>query len=88
MFRERVSVDIPLQQGTTATPRPRRALGRFLTALLVLRLEAREIAPLTAGMILLSWLHRPVIEMPLAMLERATRKRSAIEHQLDNVYPF
>ncbi|SVA89650.1 uncharacterized protein METZ01_LOCUS142504, partial [marine metagenome] len=28
---------------------------------MVLRLEAREVAPLSAGVILLSWLHRPVI---------------------------
>ena len=69
-------------------PRPKRALGRFLSALLVLRLEAREVAPLSAGAILLSWLHRPVIEMPLSMVDRAARRRTQIARRLDSVYPF
>lgn len=69
-------------------PRPKRALGRLLTALLVLRLEAREIAPLSAGMILLNWLRRPVIEMPLAMIEGTARRRSTLTRRLDAVYPF
>ena len=56
-----------------ALRRPRRAMGRLLSALLVLRLEAREVAPLSAGLILLSWLHRPVIEMPLAAIASVTR---------------
>ncbi|MBT4096848.1 MAG: hypothetical protein HOE86_04350, partial [Gemmatimonadetes bacterium] len=69
-------------------PRPRRALSRLLTALLVLRLEAREIAPLSAGMILLNWLRRPVIEMPLAMLEGNSRRRATLTRRLNAVYPF
>lgn len=69
-------------------PRPRRRLGRVLGALLVLRLEAREIAPLSAGSVLLSWLHRPVIEMPLAAFDQIARRRQALQRRLDIIYPF
>ena len=69
-------------------PRPRRRLGRILSALLVLRLEAREIAPLSAGLVLLNWLHRPVIEMPLAAFDQMARRRQALQRRLDIIFPF
>ncbi len=69
-------------------PRPRRRWSRVLSALLVLRLEAREIAPLSAGLVLLSWLHRPAIEMPLAAFDQMARRRQALLRRLDTVYPF
>lgn len=71
-----------------ALRRPRRALGRVLGALLVLRLEAREVAPLSAGLVLLNWLHRPVIEMPLAAIDRVARRRQVLLQRLDAMYPF
>jgi hypothetical protein len=71
-----------------APPRPRRGLGRLLSALLVLRLEAREVAPLSAGLILLNWLHRPVIEMPLVAIDHVAQRREALRRRLDAIYPF
>ncbi len=71
-----------------ALPRPRRAMGRLLSALLILRLEAREVAPLSAGLILLNWLHRPVIEMPLAAIDHVARRRETLRRRLDAIYPF
>jgi len=56
--------------------------------LLVLRLEAREIAPLSAGLVLLNWLHRPVIEMPLAAFDQMARRRQALQRRLDIIFPF
>jgi hypothetical protein len=74
-------------------------LGRVLGAVLVFRLELRLPAPLDAGLVLLAWLRRPVIQMPVdrARVPGAGRltgecaptdARSRTLQRLDEVYPF
>lgn len=81
----------------SAPPR-RSVLGRVLGAALVFRLELRVPAPLDAGLVLLAWLRRPVIQMPVdrarvpsAGLARecaAIDARSRTLRRLDEIYPF
>ena len=57
----------------------------ILGAALVFRLELRSPQPLDVGLILLAWLRRPAIEMPM----RAHESRSnRLRRRLDEVYPF
>ena len=81
-------------------PARRSVLGRFLGAVLVFRLELRLPAPIDAGLVLLAWLRRPVIQMPVdrarvaasgihvAQPSPATDSRSRTRRRLDEVYPF
>ena len=80
-----------------SAPARRSVLGRFLGAVLVFRLELRPPAPLDAGLVLLAWLRRPVIQMPVdrarvpgsGMAESAeSQARSRTLRRLDEVYPF
>ena len=65
--------------------RRRPKLIRILGAALVFRLELRSPQPLDVGLILLAWLRRPAIEMPM----RAHESRSdRLRRRLDEVYPF
>ena len=65
--------------------RRRPMLLRILSAALVFRLELRSPQPLDVGLILLAWLRRPAIEMPM----RAHESRSnRLRRRLDEVYPF
>ena len=65
--------------------RRRPMLLRILGAALVFRLELRSPQPLDVGLILLAWLRRPAIEMPMRAHEsRSDRRR----RRLDEVYPF
>ena len=65
--------------------RRRPMLLRILGAALVFRLELRSPQPLDVGLILLAWLRRPAIEMPM----RAQESRSnRLRRRLDEVYPF
>ena len=80
-----------------SAPSRRSVLGRVLGAVLVFRLELRVPAPLDAGLVLLAWLRRPVIQMPVDPARIAagrTRGCAAIEarsrtlRRLDEIYPF
>ena len=58
----------------------------------MIRLELRPPAPLDAGLILLAWLRRPVVVMPLegtrlpgSRIESVTER---LRRRLDEVYPF
>ena len=65
--------------------RRRPMLLRILGAALVFRLELRSPQSLDVGLILLAWLRRPAIEMPM----RAHESRSdRLRRRLDEVYPF
>lgn len=72
--------------------RAARLLRRVLGAALVMRLQLRPPAPLDAGLILLAWLRRPAIEMPMlardALAERAESRADRLRRRLDDVYPF
>ena len=78
-------------------PARRSVLGRVLGAVLVFRLELRPPAPLDAGLVLLAWLRRPVIQMPVdrarvpaagLAAECSDSVRSRTLRRLDEVYPF
>jgi hypothetical protein len=75
-----------------AARRPARLLRRVLGAALVMRLQLRPPAPLDSGLILLAWLRRPAIEMPMlardALAERAESRADRLRRRLDDVYPF
>ena len=73
-----------------AARRQRPRLRRLLGAVLVARLELRLPAPLDAGLILLAWLRRPVIEMPLSEARCRAGESTAqrLRRRLDEVYPF
>ncbi len=58
-------------------------LRRVMGAALVVRLELRDSLPADAGQVLLAWLHRPAIEMPLRAL-----KSTQLRRRLDEVFPF
>jgi hypothetical protein len=66
-------------------------LKTFIRAALVLRLVSRDLY-LDPGLILLAWLRRPVIEMPLEAMtwvrRGAARRQEAARRRLDEVYPF
>ena len=78
------------QSGTGRRRRP--LFLRVFGAALVLRLEFRPPAPLDAGLILLAWLRRPAIEMPLEaarLMESQTEDTSdRLRRRLDEVFPF
>jgi hypothetical protein len=62
--------------------------GILLTAALVLRLQFRQL-PFDPGLILLTWLQRPAIEITLAQLSRtAERPNRQLAFMIDKVYPF
>ncbi|HIG17609.1 MAG TPA: hypothetical protein EYQ31_10170 [Candidatus Handelsmanbacteria bacterium] len=63
-------------------------MRRILRAVLVFRLELRPPQPLDAGMILLAWLRRPGIEMPMHSLARSSESAGRFRRRLDEVYPF
>ena len=81
-----------------SAPARRSVLGRFLGAVLVFRLGLRPPAPLDAGLVLLAWLRRPVIQMPVdrarvpesgvAGKSAESQARSRTLRRLDEVYPF
>jgi hypothetical protein len=60
-------------------------LLRILGAALVFRLELRSPQPLDVGLILLAWLRRPAIEMPMRPHESRSDR---LRRRLDEVYPF
>ncbi|MCY3738064.1 MAG: hypothetical protein OXG13_16785 [Gemmatimonadaceae bacterium] len=82
-----------------SAPARRSVLGRFLGAVLVFRLELR-LPAIDAGLVLLSWLRRPVIQMPVdrarvpgvSLLSiapsPATAARSRTLRRLDEIFPF
>ena len=65
-------------------------MQRIFGAALVFRLELRPPAPLDAGLILLAWLRRPVIEMTLETNHQARHESSGerFRRRLDEIYPF
>ncbi len=66
-------------------------LKTLLRAAVVLRLESRELY-LDPGLILLSWLRRPAIHMPLEAMRRvraaAGEHTATLVRRLDEIYPF
>ncbi len=82
-----------------SAPARRSVLGRFLGAVLVFRLELR-LPAIDAGLVLLAWLRRPVIQMPVdrarvpgaSLLSiapsPATDARSRTLRRLDEIFPF
>ena len=82
-----------------SAPARRSVLGRFLGAVLVFRLELR-LPAVDAGLVLLAWLRRPVIQMPVdraripggSLLSiapsPAADARSRTRRRLDEVFPF
>ena len=66
-------------------------LKTLLRAAVVLRLESRELH-LDPGLILLNWLRRPAIHMPLEAIRQARaaagERAAALIRRLDEVYPF
>ncbi len=66
-------------------------LRTLLRAAVVLRLESRELYA-DPGLILLNWLRRPAIHMPLEAIRRARAaagdRATALVRRLDEVYPF
>ena len=81
-----------MHEVTAAQRPPRRSrplVRRILRAVLVFRLELRPPQPLDAGMILLAWLRRPGIEMPMHSLARCSESATErFRRRLDEVYPF
>lgn len=73
---------------TRAATLRRPALRRLLSAVLVFRLELRPPAPLDAGLVLLAWLRRPVIEMPARVAHACEPAVARLRQRLDEVYPF
>ena len=80
-----------------SAPSRRSVLGRVLGAVLVFRLELRLPDPVDAGLVLLAWLRRPVIQMPVDQARipagrtrvcAAVQARSRTLRRLDEVYPF
>ncbi|MCY3762406.1 MAG: hypothetical protein OXH50_14230 [Gemmatimonadetes bacterium] len=59
-------------------------IKNLVSAALVLRLETRQV-PLDLGLIALTWLRRPVIEI---VLNRASENAVRLRRKLDEVYPF
>jgi hypothetical protein len=68
--------------------RRRPLLLRILGAALVFRLELRSPEPLDGGLILLAWLRRPAIEMPMRALRALESRGDRLRRRLDEVYPF
>ena len=64
-------------------------LKTLIRAVVVLRLETRDLH-LDPGLVLLTWLRRPVIEMPLRAMQRARACAGAVRlhRRLHEVYPF
>lgn len=65
-------------------------VGRIISAVLVFRLELRPPRSLDAGLILLAWLRRPAIEMPLSLADRQTVNTDGerLRRRLNEIYPF
>ncbi len=88
-------VEMSATTALTGARRPRIArrrplLYRIFGAALVFRLELRPPAALDAGLILLAWLRRPVIEMPLEASRQCATESDGdrLGRRLDEVYPF
>ena len=62
-------------------------LKTLIRAFVVLRLETRDLH-LDPGLVLLTWLRRPVIEMPLQAMQRARAGVVRLHRRLHEVYPF
>ena len=60
-------------------------LKSVVSAFLVFRLEWRSPSPLDATVILLEWLHRPVIEI---VFQRPESREDVLTTRLNEVYPF
>ena len=69
-----------------AARRHRPLLRRILGAALVVRLQLRSPDPLDVDLILLAWLRRPAIEMPLRAARESRSDR--LRRRLDEVFPF
>ena len=61
-------------------------LKSIVSAFLVIRLELRSPSPPNAAVILLEWLHRPVIEILLE--QREEEEEEPLTRKLNEVYPF
>ena len=62
--------------------------GIVVTAALVLRLQFRQL-PVDPGLVLLTWLRRPAIEITLSQLSRsAAHMNQRLASRIDEVYPF
>ena len=62
--------------------------GLVVTAALVLRLQFRQL-PVDPGLVLLTWLQRPAIEITLSQLSRsAADVDGRLASRIDEVYPF
>ncbi|MFH1571962.1 MAG: hypothetical protein ABIL09_28490 [Gemmatimonadota bacterium] len=59
----------------------------LLRAFVVLRLESRDLY-LDPALILLAWLRRPAIELPLEACRGAALRAFRLARRLDQVYPF
>ena len=68
-------------QGVRGAPSRRPVVRRLLSAVLVFRLELRPLAPLDVASVLLAWLRRPAIEMPM-------RQARATESGAEHVWTF
>jgi len=77
--------------GRPLAPRFSPVLKNLLRAVVVLRLESRELY-LDPGPILLNWLRRPAIHMPLETIRQARaaagERAATLIRRLDEVYPF
>jgi len=62
-------------------------LKTLLRAFVVIRLETRDLY-VDPGLVLLTWLRRPVIEMPLHAMQQARAGVLRLHHRLHEVYPF
>jgi len=64
-------------------------LRALIRAFVVIRLETRDLY-VDPGLVLLAWLRRPVIEMPLQVVQRVRSSASAVRlhRRLHQVYPF
>ena len=68
---------------------PHTVLKALIRAFVVMRLETRD-PYLDPGLVLLAWLRRPVIEMPLQAMRRARARTGVLRlhRRLHEVYPF
>ena len=57
--------------------------------MVVIRLETRDVY-VDPGLVLLAWLRRPVIEMPLQVIQRVRSRAGVLRlhRRLHQVYPF
>ena len=64
-----------------------RMLTNLVKALLVFRLESRQLA-VDLDLVLALWRSRPVIEVVIGARDGAAARASAIRRRLNEVYPF